>query len=103
MKLKEITKVTEMDELDGRFKLLLITAELCGQCAEMEPVVAKIANDHGFAARKMDGPSNMDFMKELHVMSVPVLVYFVDGKWVARDLGVKQRQLITSKAAYLLA
>lgn len=78
----KVESLNEFKEKDGEVKMLMIMSNTCGGCAMQEPIVDKISEKTGVPSYKINGPENMDFMMELGIMSVPVMVYYKNNEVV---------------------
>lgn len=65
-------------------------AEWCGPCKMLGPVIEQLANDYD--GKAVVGKVNVDDEPELAqrfgIMSIPTVIFFKDGKEVARKVGV---------------
>lgn len=72
--------------------LIDFSAEWCGPCKMMAPILKDVAGKVGDKARilKVDVDKNPDIAKKYQVVSVPTLIVFKKGEAVFRQSGVMQ-------------
>jgi thiol-disulfide isomerase/thioredoxin len=70
--------------VDGQ--LLVFTADWCGACRHMKPVVAELSRE-GFDVRTFNVDTNRDKAQKYGVRSIPTFVLVRDGKEVRRQSG----------------
>jgi thioredoxin 1 len=79
--------------------LVEFTAEWCGPCHMLAPIIDKLNDEWNGAVRV--GRVDMDFSVETcmaySVMSVPVLILFKNGQIVERLMGFNPRERILAK------
>jgi len=78
--------------------LIDFSAEWCGPCKMMAPILKEVAGKVGDRARiiKIDVDKNPAVAQKYQVMSVPTLMIFKNGKIVFRESGVMQTTQIVS-------
>lgn len=71
--------------------LMDVSAEWCGPCKRLEPELEKLANTwkEDVLMVRLDLDASSDVAGRYHVMGVPTLILFKDGKEVARSVGYK--------------
>lgn len=70
----------------GETVLLDFTADWCGYCREMDPIVRQLA-DAGYPVRKVDFDRERELAARFGVTRIPCFVMLVDGQVVAKELG----------------
>ena len=80
------------------------TAVWCGPCKMLEPVVNELADAWNGRARfvKLDVDNNAETAMQYHVMGVPTLMLFVDGKPKERLTGYQPKKRIEKKFEHYL-
>ncbi|MDR1205760.1 MAG: thioredoxin [Peptococcaceae bacterium] len=65
-------------------------APWCGPCKMQGPIVEELAGQYDGRAKicKMDTDQNQDTAVKYDIMSIPTLIFFKDGKEVARKVGL---------------
>jgi thioredoxin 1 len=70
--------------------ILKLYATWCGPCRMLAPVMEKIADvNSSLPIYELDVDSNADLVKTLGVSSIPVVIFFKDGKEVNRIVGLQ--------------
>ena len=79
--------------------LVNFTAEWCGPCHMLDPVVNKLNDEWAGAVKvgKLDIDANAGTMQHYEVMGVPTLILFKAGQPVERLSGFMQKERILSK------
>ena len=79
--------------------LVDFTAEWCGPCHMLAPVVDKLNEDWNGAVKvgKLDIDTNVETTMEYQVMGVPTLILFKDGLPVESLMGFMPRERILAK------
>ena len=91
-------KVEEWNELDFRTMVLEkrgtvlvdFTADWCGPCKALAPVVARIAEETSgrVAVGSVNADDNPSLSARYNVRGLPTLIVFRDGKEIARRVGL---------------
>jgi thiol-disulfide isomerase/thioredoxin len=68
-------------------QLLVFTADWCGACRHMKPVVAELYRE-GFDVQTLNVDKNRDKAQQYGVRAIPTFVLVRDGKEVRRQSGV---------------
>lgn len=78
-------------------------AEWCGPCKAIAPTIDEIATEFDGKAQvyKVDVDSNQQLAMDYGIMTIPALIFFKDGKEVAR-MGPARKQEIANKLTSLL-
>ncbi len=95
----KILKVTEENfhkSVEKGLVLVDITADWCGPCRMLAPVLDRVAKDvEGKAIiGKLDIDQAQRIATQLQVTSVPTMILFKEGKEVGRMVGLKDEEAI---------
>ena len=75
---------------EGKLMMVDFWADWCGPCKMLAPVIDGLAQQ--YAGKAVVGKVNVDEEQELAirygVMSIPTVIFFKDGKEIARKVGV---------------
>mgnify|MGYP000915912869 CR=1 FL=1 len=73
-------------------------ADWCGPCRMVSPVVDAIGeeSDGTYLVGKINVDEEPELAEQFHVMSIPTLIVFRDGKPAATSVGVRGKQEILS-------
>ncbi|MDO4291635.1 MAG: thioredoxin [Eubacteriales bacterium] len=71
-------------------------ASWCGPCRMQGPAVEKLAEE-GYNAGKLNVDEEEELAARYHVMNIPTLILFKDGKEQERMVGVQSKELLESK------
>jgi thioredoxin 1 len=79
--------------------LVDFSAEWCGPCHMLAPVVEKLNDEWNGAVKvgRLDADANASIVMEYLVMSLPTLILFKNGQPVERLAGFMQKERILSK------
>lgn len=79
--------------------LVEFTAEWCGPCHMLAPIVDKLNDEWNGAVRvgRVDMDLSVETCMTCSVMSVPVLILFKNGQMVERLVGFNPRERILAK------
>ena len=82
---------------EGKLMMVDFWAVWCGPCRMLAPMVDDLAEK--YAGKVVVGKVNVDKEQELAirygVMSIPTVIFFKDGKEIARKVGVQPPQAFT--------
>jgi thioredoxin 1 len=79
------------------------SAPWCGACKITEPVVAEVANDYpNIKFAKIDVSKNAGLASRMGVMSLPNILFIVDGKVTEQIIGAANRVKIEDKLKKLI-
>ena len=94
------------DIIEGSKPVLVdFSAEWCGPCKMMAPILKEVAKKVGDKARiiKIDVDRNPAVAQKYQVMSVPTLIIFKNGQIQSRQSGVMQADQLASMLERLAA
>src|SRR5512143_1973778 len=79
--------------------LVDFTAEWCGPCHMLAPVVAQLNDEWSGAVKvgELDADLNAELVMKYEVMGLPTLILFKNGQAVERLAGFVRRERILSK------
>ena len=79
-------------------------APWCGPCRMIAPVTEKLSEEYSDRVRfcRLNVDENHEIAKKYHVMSIPLLLFFKDGKQVDDVLGAVPEALIRPKVDALI-
>jgi thioredoxin 1 len=87
-----MSKQTSFSTLIHSDKPVLVdfSAEWCGPCKMLAPILSQVAKKVGDDARivKIDIDKNPSIANKLKIMSVPTLILYKNGKIIWRESGV---------------
>lgn len=67
------------------------TADWCGPCKKVRPVVEQINQDSPVKFQLIDVDSEIDLVKAFEIKSVPTFILIKDGEVVNRTTGAKTK------------
>lgn len=67
----------------------------CQPCLILSPIIEELAQEYKgkVSVRKMDVDHNPDTSQKYSIMSIPTVMFFVDGKPVESLIGVQPKQI----------
>lgn len=96
--LSDATFKTEV--LDSTVPVLVdFTAEWCGPCKQLAPIVDQLANEYAalMHVRRLDIDANAQTTMQFHILGVPTLILFKGGQPVERLMGFMPKARIVEK------
>ena len=80
------------------------TATWCGPCHALKPILEALATEYQGKVNigKVDVDLNGDLANQFHVMSMPTIVFFQNGKPVDSMIGVSPKSVIKERIENLL-
>ena len=99
---KEVTDATFEAEVEGNGGLTVVDfwATWCGPCRMIAPTLDALAaeyKDQGVTVAKVDVDVNVKTAARFNVRSIPMLLFFKDGKVVDQIVGAVPRPAIEEK------
>ena len=80
------------------------SADWCGPCKRLNPIVEKIAGDYNGRAivAHLDVDNAQRTAQQFRVMSVPTVLFFKDGEAKDQSIGLVPENILTTKIDALL-
>jgi thioredoxin 1 len=78
-------------------------AEWCGPCRMLTPILEQLASEQGSALKigKVNVDESPDLAAQFGVRSIPMLVFFKDGKQVDSVVGVQSKDALIKRVEAL--
>lgn len=100
-KAEAVTDATFAREVEQAAGLTVVDfwAAWCGPCRMIAPILDQLAEDYDGRVKvaKLDVDANQQTAMRFNVRSIPMLLFFKDGKVVDQIVGALPRQAIESK------
>ena len=101
MATKSVTDQSFQDDVLGASGPVLVDfwAEWCGPCRMIAPILDQIAVEHAGKVKitKLDVDANIKTASRFNVRSIPMLLFFKDGKVVDQIVGAVPKMHIEQK------
>lgn len=95
------------DALKNESPLILaeFSADWCGPCKMMEPVLDELARDFAGQATivKVDIEANSVLSEQYRIRNLPTLLFFKDGQLANRSIGFTTKKVLAQEINNLLA
>ena len=102
--MSEVTDVSDAtfktEVLNSTVPVLVdFTAEWCGPCKQLAPIVAQLANEYAaqMRVRRLDIDANTATTMQFQILGVPTLILFKGGQPVERLMGFMPKARILDK------
>lgn len=103
----EITDLTfDSEVLKSKTPVIVdFWAPWCGPCRMIAPVTEKLADKYKGRVKfcKINVDENHDMAKKYQVMSIPLLLFFKDGKQMDSVVGAVPENMLQPKVEFLLS
>ncbi len=89
--------------LSGNLTVVDFYATWCGPCKMLEPIIEQVSEDYpDVTFGRVNVDANMDIANELGIESIPLVLYFKDGKQMDALLGYNSAAIVAGKVEKLL-
>lgn len=84
-------------------QILDFSAEWCGPCKMLSPIIKELSKENpNISIVDIDVDNNREIAEQYRIMSVPTLVYMIDGVEVDRSIGYISKKLLEERIGKLL-
>lgn len=80
--------------------ILYFTADWCGPCKKVRPIVEEINKESIEKFMIIDVDTEVDLAKNYNVSSVPTFILFEDGQEVKRSIGAQTKEQLLGLLKY---
>ena len=96
-----LTEANFQDEIESSLVPVIVDfwAEWCGPCRMLTPILEELAREKGSAVKigKVNVDENPGLATQFGVRSIPMLVFFKDGKARETVVGVQSKDALSRK------
>lgn len=78
-------------------ELLVFTAEWCGPCKKMKPIIDNLANKFGITVEKLDVENSDEAVEFYSIKSIPTIVVVKDGVTLEKISGYMPSEVLENK------
>ena len=78
-------------------ELLVFTAEWCGPCIKMKPIIDNLANKFGITVEKLDVENSDEAVEFYSIKSIPTIVVVKDGVTLEKISGYMPSEVLENK------
>ena len=78
-------------------ELLVFTAEWCGPCKKMKPIIDNLANKFGITVEKLDVENSDEAVEFYSIKSIPTIVVVKDGVILEKISGYMPSEVLENK------
>lgn len=91
----ELTETTFNTILDTEgVAVVQFTAPWCGPCRMIAPVLTELESEGKLSYYKVNIDENSELARQFHIMSIPTLFYYKDGKHRETTVGMQRKKQI---------
>lgn len=86
--IKHLEKLEDFQNIIAKDRVLVdFYTDWCGPCQMLMPLIEELDKEENIVVVKIDVDQFGEIAQQLHIMAVPTLLYFKDGKLVNRQSG----------------
>jgi thioredoxin 1 len=78
-------------------ELLVFTAEWCGPCKKMKPIIDTLADKFGIKVKRLDVEESDEAVELYSIRSIPTIVVVKDGRTLEKISGYMPSEVLESK------